>query len=202
MTLRVVGAGLGRTGTMSLKLALQKLLDAPCYHMSEVFAAGHTEAWNDALEGSPDWETIFDGYVATVDWPGAAFWREIAAAYPEAVILLSHRDPEAWWRSCDRTIFEMFRHPPRPEIAPWRAMATRMLEERFTPRYQEREPAVAAYEQHVSQVRAEADPARLVHWSPGDGWAPLCSALGVSEPDEPFPHTNTTEEFRSMAGLG
>lgn len=209
MALRVVGAGLGRTGTMSLKLALERLLGAPCYHMVEVFARPRdVEVWHEAIRGGAvDWDAVFDGYAAAVDWPVVAKWREIAEAYPDAVILLSTRSSgEAWWRSADRTIFETFRKPGAivpdddPASRAWRAMAEDMLR-LFTPSYLDRETAIEAYERHNDTVRAQADPARLLDWSPGDGWGPLCERLGVPVPDEPFPHANTTEEFRARAQL-
>lgn len=112
MTLRVVGAGLGRTGTTSLKLALERLLGGPCYHMSEVFQhPEHIGHWHGAARGDmPDWRALFAGYVAAVDWPAASFWREISAAFPQALVVLSVRDPDAWWQSASSTI-----------SPPWRA---------------------------------------------------------------------------------
>src|SRR5512139_2619631 len=106
MGLRIVGAGLGRTGTLSLKLALEKLLGAPCYHMLEVFAhPEHIAVWHTAAQGRPtDWPALFRGYAATVDWPGASFYRELMDAYPDAIVLLSTRDPDSWWRSASATI--------------------------------------------------------------------------------------------------
>jgi len=191
----VVGAGLGRTGTKSLKLALERLLGAPCYHMAEVFEhREHIPVWErEARSARPNLDSILDGYVAVVDWPGASFWRELASANPDAMVLLStRRDAEAWWRSADATIFDGLRRGiPGAEFAEmWTALAKRGFDERL-----EHDPAVAAYERHNAEVRANADPARLVEWQPGDGWAPLCNALGADVPDEPFPHTNTTEEF-------
>src|SRR5689334_20661567 len=111
MPLRVIGSGVGRTGTNSLKLALEQLLGAPCYHMLEVFPRPHHFGlWTTVGRGgSVDWEALFDGFVAAVDWPVAAFWSELAAVYPEAIILHSERDPEAWWKSAISTIFA-----PRP----------------------------------------------------------------------------------------
>ena len=108
MGLRVVGVGLGRTGTNSLKLALERLLDGRCHHMIEVFADDRQfPMWQAAAAGGEaDWDAIYEGFVATVDWPGAAFWRELVAAYPDAVVLLSQRESaEAWWESARRTIF-------------------------------------------------------------------------------------------------
>ena len=138
MTLRVVGAGLGRTGTHSLKIALEQLLGAPCYHMFEVI--GHPEsipAWQAAVDGQPvDWDAIMEGYEAAVDWPVSAFWRELAAANPDAVVLLSTRSSaDAWWKSANDTIFEISRReaPPDPVMRAQMHMAQAMLSKRFTP---------------------------------------------------------------------
>ena len=108
MTLKVVGAGLGRTGTMSLKAALEQLLGGPCYHMIEVFEhPEHVAIWNRAMRGEPvDWSEIYAEYVATVDYPNAAVWEQLAAAYPDALVLLSSRDAEGWWTSASNTILE------------------------------------------------------------------------------------------------
>ncbi len=193
MTLRVVGAGLGRTGTHSLKFALEKLLGGPCYHMAEVFPRpDHVNAWLAAANGTlPDWHALFAGFHAAVDWPMASYWEEIASAFPDAIILHSVRDAEAWWKSASTTIFPTIDAAPEP----WRTMVRRVFATRFTPDIHDREAAIAAYEAHNERVRRLAPPARLVEWRAGDGWAPLCRALRIPVPDEPFPHVNTTEEF-------
>ena len=199
MALKVVGAGLGRTGTHSLKVALEQLLGGPCYHMIEVFGhPEHVSAWHAAYRGEPvDWDPVFAGYVACVDWPGAGVWRQLAAQQPDAVILLSTRESaDQWWTSASRTIFEVMDAAPADE---WRAMAGAMLES-FSPNWSDEAAAKAAYERHNADVRAEAPADRLVEWKPQDGWGPLCKALGVPEPAEPFPLTNTTAEFRANFG--
>jgi hypothetical protein len=199
MALRVVGAGLGRTGTMSLKLALERLLGAPCYHMAEVFAhPEHIPLWHAAARGEPvDWQRLFDGYAAAVDWPVGSFWPEVSAAFPDALILLSTRSSESWWKSASTTIF-----PTSAKAAgtPWHAMWRELAQRRFTTRLDDREAAVAAYERHNADVRARAPRARLLEWTARDGWEPLCRALGVAVPDAPFPHANSTEEFLGMHG--
>lgn len=202
--LRVVGAGLGRTGTNSLKLALERLLGGPCYHMFEVLAhLDHVPTWRAAIRGEPvDWQPVLGGYVATVDWPAATCWRRLADANPDALVLLSSRaDAQAWWRSADDTIFAGMRHggPPEPEYDEWRAMAAEMMAA-FEPGWSERDRAVAAYERHLAEVRASVPSPRLLEWQPGDGWTPLCTALDVPVPDEPFPHVNTTAEFQERVG--
>lgn len=193
MSLRIVGAGLGRTGTLSLKAALERLLGAPCYHMAEVFAhPEHVPVWTRAARGEPtDWPRLFAGYRAAVDWPAAAFWPEIAAAFPDAPVLLSTRDPASWWESASATIFPA---TARAE-GPWREMVDAMMAARFTSAIHDREAAIAAFERHNAEVRRRVAPDRLIEWQPRDGWAPLCRALGVPVPDEPFPHVNTRETF-------
>ena len=195
--LRVVGAGLGRTGTRSLKDALERLLGGRCYHMMEVFPNRDRviPLWAAAaVAETPDLDPILDGYAAAVDWPAAGFWKELAAANPEALVLLSERESaEAWWRSADRTIWDGVRReiPGRDFVA----MFDQVAERTFTARYLEREPAMAAYDRHNSHVRATAPADRLLVWRPGDGWEPICERLGVPVPDEPFPHQNSAEEF-------
>jgi hypothetical protein len=196
MTLRVVGAGVGRTGTESLKLALELLLGGPCYHMSEVLS--HTESvayWASAGRGEmPDWDQVFEGYVAAVDWPVAAYWPELSAAFPDAPVLLSTRaSAEEWYRSASQTIFavDLSMMPGASDPAFINGMFSRFTVELDNPR-----AAMKAYEAHNRRVRESVDPERLVEWKPGDGWAPLCQALDVPEPEDPFPHVNTTEMFR------
>jgi Sulfotransferase domain len=204
MTVQVVGAGIGRTGTVSLKVALERLLGAPCYHMVEVFGhPGHVEAWARATRGEPvDWEGVLGGYRAVVDWPAASFWPELSEAYPGAIVVLSVRDDaEAWWRSAERTIFAAMEQPLPPEMAAWEEMMVELLRTRFTGEWLDRGAAMAAYDRHNAEVRAAVPPDRLVEWRPGNGWEPLCEALGLPVPDEPFPHENTTADFRAMAGL-
>jgi hypothetical protein len=197
MTLRVVGAGLGRTGTNSLKIALEQLLGAPCYHMFEVFKHmdDHVPLWHAAVRGEPvDWDQLFDGYAAAVDWPASSFWATLAERYPDALVLLSVRDAESWWRSASSTIF------PGIETmtgTPWYEMVTDLMRSTFTERRDDPAAAMSAFEAHNGSVLAEAPAERLLVWQATDGWETLCAALGVPVPDEPFPKTNTTGEFLS-----
>ena len=151
MGLQVVGAGVGRTGTHSLKLALERLLGGPCHHMVEVMA--HLEqvpVFHDAALGKPvDWHAVFDGYEACVDWPGGAFWPEITEAFPDALVLLSVREsPEAWWKSADRTVLEPMRGAtnfPMPGVDGWFAMVNDLFANKFTNRYDDKDALIAAY---------------------------------------------------------
>jgi hypothetical protein len=152
------------------------------------------------LDQPVDWAALFEGYEATVDWPGGGVWREIAAAYPDAPVLLStRRSADEWYTSASRTIFPAM-YIDRPGMEPWHAMAAAMLA-RLTPDWHDADVTKAAYDRHNAAVRAEVPADRLIDWQPEDGWAPLCAALGVPVPAAPFPLTNTSAEFRAMAGL-
>ncbi len=202
MVLQVVGAGVGRTGTHSLKLALERLLGGPCHHMLEVMAnPGQVPGWTAAIDGRPvDWAELLSGYRATVDWPSASFWPELSAANPDALVLLSVRDAEDWYRSASNTIFLAFDHLP-PELRPWMEAVRRLLHDRFSDRFEDPTAMMDAYERHNEAVRQQVPAARLLEWRPEDGWDPICERLSVPVPDEPFPLTNTTNEMRTMLGL-
>jgi hypothetical protein len=203
MQLKVVGAGLGRTGTASLKQALEQLTGGPCYHMFEVFEHPESVAmWHAVVRGeSEDWEALTGGYTASVDWPVAAYWSELSAANPDAVVLLSSRaTPEKRWASMQKTIIPTLTMdlPPGAEgTAPHRAMVIDMFERRLTPDWREPEAAMAAYERHNERVRSNVPSEQLVDWQPGDGWEPICAALGLAVPSDPFPHENNSEEFQA-----
>ncbi len=202
MELVVVGAGVGRTGTHSLKLALEQLFGAPCHHMVEILGdPAQIPAWTDAIEGRPvDWSAMLAAYRTIVDWPGGSFWPELSAANPDALVLLSVRDPEGWYRSASNTIFLAFDHTP-PELAPWMEAVRKLLHDRFSDRFDDPTAMMDAFVRHNDDVRANVPADRLLEWTPGDGWEPICERLGLPVPVEPFPVTNTTDEFREMIGM-
>src|SRR6185312_2264415 len=203
MAVKVVGAGVGRTGTHSLKLALEQLLGGRCHHMVEIIAdPPQAVAWTDAVEGRDvDWQRVLDGYAAIVDWPGASFWREISDANPDALVLLSTRDPEAWYRSAANTIFNPIEAAP-PGLEEWfGATMPKLFETRFSADLGNAAAMIDAVERHNAEVRAGVPPEQLLEWTVADGWEPLCVRLGVAVPDEPFPLTNTTSETRELLGM-
>ena len=209
VTLEVIGAGFGRTGTLSLKTALERLGFAPCYHMFEVFAEpSRAGTWLAAAEGaSVDFEAALRGYRATVDWPACVFWRELMRAFPDAKVLLSVRPPERWYASFRETIYEVLGRPlpepaPPPEMQTVRRMGERVVIDRsFAGRLGSRDEIIAAYERHNAEVRAGVPARRLLEFDVAEGWGPLCAFLGVDVPGEPFPNLNDRAFFRSMFGL-
>jgi Sulfotransferase domain len=202
MTLKVVGAGVGRTGTHSLKEALERLLGGRCHHMIEVFA--HPEeipVWTDAIEGrTVDWAHLMDGYLAQVDWPGASFWPELLEANPDALVLLSVRDPEAWYESATNTIFAGLSQS-HEALGEWAVSMKRLLGDRFSADFADKHAMIAAFERHNDDVRRRVPPAQLLEWRPQDGWGPICDRLNMAVPEDPFPVTNTTSEFRALLGM-
>lgn len=199
MTLRLVGAGLPRTGTDSLRVALETLLGEPCYHLTVL--PGHPyhlgKLWAVPLAGGKgDWHAILDRYAAAVGWPVSLFWRQIARAYPDAVVLLSTRDTvDTWLDSMEATVLPVARAIAPADWTGGRDLARMM--ERFagTADWDDRSVLRAAHDAWVAGVRADTDPARLVEWQPTDGWGPLCAALGVPVPDAPFPWTNRRDDW-------
>lgn len=197
MTVKVINAGVGRTGTMSLKIALEQLLGGKCHHMVEMFGNEEQIAgWIGAIEGRPtDWDVLLRDYVAQVDWPGASMWPELSAAFPDALVLLSTRDPESWYRSANDTIFNGL---GSDDLGPWFTAVNRMLAERFSTDFTNKDAMIAAFEKHNDAVRRTIPADRLLEWQAADGWAPICERLGLPVPDAPFPVANTTEDFRAM----
>jgi glycosyltransferase involved in cell wall biosynthesis len=202
VSLKVIGAGLGRTATVSLKVALERLLGAPCYHMLDVSAhPEHVPVWHAAARGfTVNWRSLLSGYVATVDWPAAAFWEELAEAFPEAIVVLSTRDPTDWWESIESTVLQSLRPAftnPGPEYAEWSSMVRDLFASRFTTLL-EKDAFIRTFEEHNARVRATVPPDRLLEWVPAQGWQPLCRALHVPVPDEPFPWVNRRDDWGSI----
>jgi hypothetical protein len=203
MGLSVVGAGLPRTGTTSLTAALEQLTGERCYHMTELFpnVATHGPLLAKAMGGEVSTlDEVFADYGSAVDWPASLFWRELAEANPEALVVMSHRaSADAWWKSVDRTVWYSMRHGT--EMPEWDAFTDAMRAKAgLGDDWDDPDVAKAHYQALIDEVTATIEPERLLTWQPGDGWEPLCTALGVAVPDEPFPHRNTTAEYRSMSG--
>ena len=190
MSLKVVGAGVGRTGTASLKQALEELLGGCCHHMFEVIEnPEQIPSWAAAGE-MPDWNELLKDYVALVDWPGASFWPELSEAFPDAIVLLSVRDAEKWYASAIDTIFRAESDHADLQLM-WRAIT----KSRFCDVFEDKAKMMAAMQAHNDAVKAAIVPGRLLVWQVTDGWEPLCQALDVPVPDRPFPRTNTKSEF-------
>lgn len=200
MRLRVIGAGLPRTATASLTIALEQLLGGPVYHMRSI--PGHPfdlgPAWDQALAGNmPDWNQLFAGHRAALDWPTSMFWQELSEVYPRALVLLSVRDTaETWWQSANETILPVARMALASDWNEGRGLLE--LLERFTGSQQWDDPATlqAAYERHNAGVRETVSRHRLLEWQAAEGWEPICRALDLPVPDRPFPWVNRRSEWK------
>jgi hypothetical protein len=198
MPLKVVGSGLGRTGTKSMQTALNMLGVGPCHHMVEVFSHPQSmQWWIDASEGRPNWDLIFKDYRSMVDYPGAAYWKELADHYPEAKVLHTVRDPDKWFDSTQATIFA-------PQGAAARANGDSVQTRFFNsfigdlrPHLADRAYMTDFFRKHTEAVKATIAPERLLVFEVGEGWERLCKFLGVPVPAEPYPSENSTAEFQA-----
>ena len=199
MTIRVFGAGVGRTGTYSLKLAVNKLGLGPCHHMEEVLhhMPSQVPLWSAALSGRPDWEEIYRGYNSAVDWPTAGFFREQVAAFPSAKFILTLRTPESWADSFGGTIYTLLagRDAGPPQMKEWLAMAAGVISKSGFPDGLDRAGLIRKFVAHNEAVRAVIPPERLLVFEVKEGWGPLCKFLKVDVPSEAFPRTNDRAEF-------
>jgi hypothetical protein len=214
---KVIGVGFGRTGTMSLKAALERLGAGPCFHMIELIMGERRERdlpyWIDVAAGHPvDWHEVFEGWEATVDWPGASRWREMCDAFPDAAVLLNVREFEGWYASVANTIRaaklsppgslaqDANRPPPNPAL--WGVIDALVWEGDFQGRFEDKAWVREMYEAHIAEIQATIPDRRLTVWRLGeDEWEPLAAMLGVEAPDEPFPRLHDTAEFRAEFGL-
>jgi hypothetical protein len=197
--LGVVGAGFGRTGTLSLKHALQMLGFGPTYHMEEVLRRpSHIRAWQRfATDGTADWDRLFAHFGSGVDFPVSCAWRELAAHYPDAKVILTVRDADRWWASTAETIHTTRDLFPRwlQRLVPWTAAYLDMNERLvwdglFAGRFSDRAHAIEVYDRHNAEVAATVPPERLLVFDVAQGWEPLCRFLEVPVPDRPFPNLN------------
>ena len=195
MALKVIGAGLGRTGTLTLKTALEMLGFGPCHHMIEVFAnPGQVPFWNRAAEGEAvEWDEVYGDYAATVDWPGCHFYASLAKRYPDAKVIHTVRDPQRWFDSTQATIFSPVMLKKIPPLM--LEMCTKIVYSLFDHRIHDRDHAISVYEQHTRTVIDTIPADRLLVFDVRDGWEPLCRFLGHDIPDEAFPRANDVEEL-------
>jgi len=208
--LKIIGAGFGRTGTLSIKTALEELGFGPCYHMRKVFShPQHIPRWHAAARGEAvDWQELFKGYQATVDWPGCTFYKELMQIYPDAKVLLTVRDPEKWYESAQSTIYQIGNVTPPPYLAlllklffPHMPQTIQMIntliwEGTFNGNFADKQYAIQVFNQHIEEVKQHVPPERLLIYNVKEGWEPLCAFLGVEVPqNKPFPHLNERASF-------
>ncbi len=209
MALQVIGAGFGRTGTTSLKAALEQLGFSKCHHMEEVMTSrSQTAFWWALAERGADtadtgWDEIFEGFQASCDWPSSTYWEELHRHYPEAKIILTVRDEQRWYESCSATIYSISFLVPTwitRMIPPLHRMNTMVIasvwDGVFHGRFEDRDHAVEIYRAHVAYVKATAPPDKLLVFEAKQGWEPLCQFLGVPVPEGSYPHLNDSARFK------
>lgn len=206
MALKIIGSGFGRTGTMSTKLALERLGYGRCHHMFEVIQDPQQPAFWAAIAAGKqvDWNAVFDGYTSQVDWPGAAVWPQTLKAFPDAKVLHTERKEEDWWRSFSTTISKFFTMAPTMDLPPhihdiFDTMSGWFVKNTFVD-HTDRDSAIAAYRRNNKAVRDQVPADRLLIFDVADGWQPLCDFLGVPVPDTAFPRSNPRDEFWAHFG--
>lgn len=199
MAMNVIGTGVGRTGTYSLKLAINQIGLGPCHHMEEVLhnMPVHVPLWSAAAAGNPDWSRIYDGYESAVDWPTACFFHELLKEFPEAKFVLTQRDPERWADSFGATIYTLLagKDQAPDEMRAWLDMAGDVINKTGFPPGLDRDELVQAFIAHNNAVKETIPASQLLVFEVKQGWEPLCQFLDVPVPKEPFPRTNHREEF-------
>ena len=205
MTLEIVGAGFGRTGTYSLKAALEHLGYGPCHHMSEVIHdPAQIEAWSQAAAGRPGFDKIFSGFRSAVDFPVSAHWQDVLDAMPCAKVILSHRDAEDWYGSFSQTILPLIldRTAWPDRARPWFELLERIIIGKALGGRTDRDGVLAAYRANEAAAREHEAQGRALVFRVRDGWDPLCRFLGVEVPAEPFPRTNARADFFASVRSG
>ncbi len=199
MTMHVIGAGVGRTGTYSLKLAINQFGLGLCHHMEEVLFNQPVQVplWAAAVKGRPDWAAIYEGYQSAVDWPTAGFFRELSTAYPSPKFVLTVRSPKSWAESFSETIYKLLagRDQAPQEMHAWLDMAAGVINKTGFPPGLDVEGLKKAFTAHNDAVKAVIPEHKLLTYQVKEGWGPLCAFLGVPEPDDLFPRTNDRSEF-------
>jgi hypothetical protein len=215
--MKLIGVGFGRTGTMSLKAAIEEL-GSPCFHMIDLIMGENRERdlayWVRVADGEPvDWSEVFEPWEATIDWPACSRWEQLVDAFPEAPVLLNVRDFDGWYASCANTILavkqaalagelpeDANRDGPSPAL--WGVIDKLIWEGDFQGRFDDRDWVRQMYADRIETIKRTVSSDRLIVWELGkDGWEPIADALGVKAPDKPFPRLHDTNEFRTEFGL-
>lgn len=214
MAIRVIGAGLARTGTMSMKAALEELGFNGCYHMIDLLGnPQQVHYWEAASRGEDvNWDELFEGYQATVDYPGCRYYKQFMELYPDAKVVLTVRDPNNWYESTRDTIYQVmlrtfgekgdeknapsFPGDPQLLLRVMELLRKDMWLDDFEGRFEDREFAIDFFNRWVAQVKEHVPANRLLVFDVRQGWGPLCEFLDVPVPqDKPFPRLNDREAF-------
>jgi hypothetical protein len=199
MAINIIGVGVGRTGTFSLRLALNQLGKGPCHHMEEVVKNMDAQLplWSEAVEGNANWSAIYEGYNSAVDWPTAGFYRELVKEYPTAKFILTERSPESWAESFGSTIYTLIeaRDKAPEKMHDWLDMVNKVLTKTGFPDGMDKDALINGFIAHGKAVREAIPAEQLLVFQVKEGWEPLCNFLDVPVPTEAFPRTNNREEF-------
>jgi hypothetical protein len=216
MSIKIIGAGLPRTGTNTLKECLEKLGYMKTYHMKELLV--HPENlhyWKTLKEtGTTNWEELYNGYQATVDFPGYPWYKEHMKKYPEAKVILTVRPFDKWYSSIHSTIWQagpqtisqkidmmsklLFNPRLRSVIKCVKFAKQTIFANHLQGKFEDKAFAEKVFNEHIEEVKAYVPAEKLLVYDVSEGWGPLCKFLGAPEPTEPLPHLNKKENFKQM----
>ena len=215
MSIKVLGAGFGRTGTTSLRSALEELGFGPCYHVYQLFKdPSEIEFWENLYQGKEvDFDSFFTNYQAVFGFPGYYFYRQLMENFPKSVVILSYTDPDKWYEDAANTIFsaEHFKREKEdakivrqnnPFIADcldriYDLEQSAILNGYFQGRFKDKKYTIIRFKQRIEEVKKVVPPERLLVYEIEQGWKPLCEFLDVPVPDKLFPHLNHPSSFQS-----
>jgi len=213
MSLQIIGAGLGRTGTMSLKFALEELGLGPCFHMTGLMEKPERLRYLKQYRktGKTDWSAFFEGFGSAVDYPVCLYYQDLMKLYPDAKVILTVRDADSWYESVKATIWNTspkgpgdifrliingLRHKALRRVAPvFKNNDDMIWKEQFQGRFADKEFAKSVYTAHIEEVKTSVPADRLLVFDVKEGWEPLCKFLGKEVPAKDFPRSNDTTEF-------
>ncbi|KAJ7258165.1 P-loop containing nucleoside triphosphate hydrolase protein [Mycena rebaudengoi] len=216
--MQVLVLGCPRTGTLSMTVALEKL-GYKTHHLSKgMFNPHELDMWTEAMNakflgkgkvyGREEWDQVLGRYQAVTD-VSVLFWEEFLAAYPDAKVILTTRDPDQWWKSYNGTIAVLFRSK-RAVVAQWldpRGFGRFREFMRMTvamsfgcdPRAVKEEDAKARFCAHYESVRCVVPKEKMLEYQVGEGWTRLCEFLEKDVPDIPFPRKNDAKLLKEMS---
>jgi len=216
MAIKIIGAGFPRTGTMTLKTALEILGFNKTYHYKDLIADSKKLRFWLELEntGQTDFDALFKGFEATVDFPGYPYYKILLKKYPDAKVILTKRDFEKWYESTYKTIWKSARKPIIDRLKLFirklfnknlraifkciKFMRRVYLKDQFNNNFSSKAHAKNIFFKHIEEVITYVPKKQLLVYDVSEGWEPLCHFLEIPIPNQAFPHLNKKEHFHEM----
>jgi len=209
MALKVIGTGLPRTGTASLKGALQLLGYQQTYHMDNLLNnPSQVHYWVELFDtGSTDYDALFEGFAASTDFPGFFAYKALLKQYPDSKFILTTRDPDIWYESIKNTVYQAvtaFFQKDTPTDSMRRVEGVFQLLDRylfgqfFKGTFLDKEKTLSLVNAYLDEINAIIPADKMLIYEISEGWQPLCDFLELRVPEIEFPYKNKREDFNTM----